>query len=135
MFELREEEINNLVSQNVIPSRRFIGGARPFAFTEQGIAMLASVLKSTKAVDISIKIIRAFVAMRKKIAITGNLIHRVVVVEKKLLQTVEKFEKVFTVPSKKRIICPHMEYFLTGKYLMHINLFRISYVKQKRILF
>jgi ORF6N domain len=39
MFELSNEEIDRMVSQNVIPSKQIFGGARPFAFTEQGIAM------------------------------------------------------------------------------------------------
>lgn len=49
MFELTEKEINEVVSQNVIPSRSHLGGAVPFAFTENGVAMLSSVLKSKKA--------------------------------------------------------------------------------------
>lgn len=47
MFELSEFEMQNLVSQNVIPTLNHFGGAKPFAFTEQGIAMLSSVVKST----------------------------------------------------------------------------------------
>jgi len=43
MFELTENEINNLVSQNVIPSKNYLGGAIPYAFTEKGVAMLSSV--------------------------------------------------------------------------------------------
>ena len=48
MFELTTIEIDSLVSQFVIPSRSKFGGSKPFAFTEQGIAMLSSVLKSEK---------------------------------------------------------------------------------------
>jgi hypothetical protein len=64
MFELTENEIQNLTSQFVTSSW---GGQRhkPFAFTEQGIAMLSSVLKSKKAIQINISIIRAFVIMRQ----------------------------------------------------------------------
>jgi len=43
MYELTDEEIENVVSQNVIPSKRYFGGAVPFAFTENGVAMLSSV--------------------------------------------------------------------------------------------
>ena len=46
MFELTEIEINNLVSQSVIPSKSKLGGASPFAFTEQGVAMISSVLNN-----------------------------------------------------------------------------------------
>ena len=65
MFVLSEIEIDKLVSQTVIPSNRYVGGAFPFAFTEQGIAMLSSVLNSEKAIEINISIIRAFVTMRQ----------------------------------------------------------------------
>ncbi len=65
MFELNEVEINQLVSQSVIPSKSYFGGAFPFAFTEQGIAMLSSVLNSEKAIEINISIIKAFVMMRQ----------------------------------------------------------------------
>jgi len=46
MFELRENELESLVSQNVIPTRGKFGGAAPMAFTEQGVATLSSVLRS-----------------------------------------------------------------------------------------
>jgi len=61
MFELNEKEIENLVSQSVIPSKSKLGGAKPFAFTEQGVAMLSSVLNSKKAIQVNIAVIRAFV--------------------------------------------------------------------------
>jgi len=65
MFELSDLEINRLVSQNVIPSKSYLGGSSPFAFTEQGIAMLSSVLKSDKAIEINISIMRTFVTIRR----------------------------------------------------------------------
>ena len=65
MFELTEIEIESMVSQNVIPSKQKLGGAKPFAFTEQGVAMLSSVLKSKIAIEINISIIRTFVLMRQ----------------------------------------------------------------------
>ena len=65
MFELSNNEINILVSQNVIPSKSYLGGAAPFAFLEPGVAMLSSVLKSAKAIEVNINIIRAFIAVRK----------------------------------------------------------------------
>jgi len=54
-----------LVSQNVILDKKQLGGSAPFAFTEAGVAMLSSVLKSEKAIGINIAIMRAFVALRK----------------------------------------------------------------------
>jgi len=65
MFELSETEIETVVSQNVIPHKKYLGGAKPFAFTETGVAMLSSVLKSQKAVEMNIAIIRTFIALRK----------------------------------------------------------------------
>ena len=65
MFKLTEAEMQNLVSQFVIPTINHFGGAKPFAFTEQGIAMLSSVLKSKKAIQMNISIMRAFVLMRQ----------------------------------------------------------------------
>jgi len=65
IFELTIEEMNNLVSQFVIPTLNHFGGAKPFAFTEQGVAMLSSVLKSKKAIQMNIAIMRAFVLMRQ----------------------------------------------------------------------
>ena len=65
MFELTKDEISSLVSQNVIPSKSYLGGAVPYAFTETGVAMLSSVLKSKQAVEINIAIMRTFVMLRK----------------------------------------------------------------------
>ena len=66
MFQLKLEEMQNLISQNVISSEQH-GGRRklPYAFTEQGVAMLSSVLRSEKAIAVNIGIMRAFVAVRQ----------------------------------------------------------------------
>lgn len=66
-MQLSKENVEILISQNVISSW---GGDRklPYAFTEQGIAMLSSVLKSPTVVDVNIRIMRAFVSMRRFIA-------------------------------------------------------------------
>lgn len=61
MFQLTEIEMQNLVSQNVIPHMKYFGGTAPFISTEQGVAMLSSILKSKKAIQINIAIMRAFV--------------------------------------------------------------------------
>ncbi len=53
-----------LVSQSVIPGRKKFGGAVPFAYTEQGVAMLSSVLRSERAVEVNIAIMRTFVQLR-----------------------------------------------------------------------
>jgi len=65
MFELSEQEIDTVVSQFVIPDRRRFGGAKPMAFTEQGVAMLSSVLNNERAIKVNIAIMRAFVKLRQ----------------------------------------------------------------------
>jgi hypothetical protein len=67
MYELTSGETDDLVSQFVIPSKSYLGGALPFAFTEAGVAMLSSVLKSKRAIEMNIAIMRTFVIMRKMI--------------------------------------------------------------------
>jgi len=64
-FQLSTIEVEQMVSQNVIPSKSYLGGALSFAFTEQGVAMLSSVLKSKKALQVNIAIMRAFVFIRQ----------------------------------------------------------------------
>lgn len=64
MFQLTEEEIATMVSQNVIPGKGSFGGALPMVFTEQGVAMLSSVLRSPQAVQVNIAIMRTFVQLR-----------------------------------------------------------------------
>ena len=64
MFQLTEKEVETMVSQNVIPDKRAFGGALPMVFTEQGVAMLSSVLRSPQAVQVNIAIMRTFVQLR-----------------------------------------------------------------------
>ena len=72
-----------LVSQNVIPHKKYFGGSLPFAFTEQGVAMLSSVLNSDRAVKVNIEIIRAFVKLRKLMASNTELSRKFDDLEKK----------------------------------------------------
>lgn len=80
MFELNEIELNGLRSQIVTSNR---GGLRymPFAFTEQGIAMLSSVLNSEKAIEVNISIIRAFVTFRQFSLTYSELKERISIIE------------------------------------------------------
>lgn len=80
MFELSEIEFNSLRSQIVTSNR---GGSRymPFAFTEQGIAMLSSVLNSEKAIEVNISIIRAFVTFRQFSLTYSELKDRILAIE------------------------------------------------------
>jgi hypothetical protein len=63
-FQLNEQEVEMLVSQFVIASKRSLGGFLPYVFTEQGVAMLSSVLKSKRAIQVNIVIMRVFVQIR-----------------------------------------------------------------------
>lgn len=76
MFQLSAEEAETLVSQNVIPSRRSLGGSLPYAFTQEGVAMLSSVLRSERAVNVNIAIMRAFVRLREMLASHAQLARR-----------------------------------------------------------
>ena len=80
MFQLSKDDVEILKSQNATSSW---GGDRrlPYAFTEQGIAMLSSVLKSQTAVDVNIRIMRAFVSMRRFIATNAQLFQRLETIE------------------------------------------------------
>ena len=81
MFVLTKEEANLLlsigVSQNVIPPAYNFGVAMPMAFTEQGVAMLSSVLRSKVAIEVNISIMRAFVLMRQMAIGYEELLRRI----------------------------------------------------------
>lgn len=81
MFVLTKEEANLLlsigVSQNVIPPNYNFGVAMPMAFTEQGVAMLSSVLRSKIAIEVNISIMRAFVLMRQMVIGYEELLRRI----------------------------------------------------------
>lgn len=84
MFVLSKKEINQMVSQNVIPSKSYFGGANPLAFTEQGVAMLSSVLKSERAIEVNILIMRAFVKLREIISTHKKVEEKLKELESKL---------------------------------------------------
>lgn len=86
MFHLTKEEANKLisigVSQFVIPPGYNLGSSEMFAFTEQGVAMLASVLRSPMALQISLRIIRTFVETRKFISANAGIFQRLDLIER-----------------------------------------------------
>lgn len=93
MFRLSLNEAENLISQIVISSSNW-GGTRlpPLAFTEQGIAMLSSVLSSERAIVVNIQIIRTFTKLREMVSENDHLRHKLEVMEK---QYDEQFKIVF----------------------------------------
>jgi len=101
MLTLDQYEIQNLVSQNVIPTINHFGGALPFAFTEQGIAMLSSVLKSKTAIQINISIMRAFVMIRQFALTYQELNEKLIALEKKYNQKFTDIDQVLNYLIKK----------------------------------
>jgi len=85
MFQLTADEFELLRSQSVISKPAGSGGRRipPYAFTEQGIAMLSSVLRSPRAVRVNIEIMRAFVRLRQMIQENAELARKLAVLERK----------------------------------------------------
>ena len=83
MFRLTREENNSLRSQIAI-SNKGRGGRRylPYAFTEQGVAMLSSVLNSERAIQVSIQIIRTFIKLRKLLATHADLLKKIETMER-----------------------------------------------------
>ena len=84
MYELTDDEIEYVVSQNVIPSKRHLGGAVPFAFTENGVAMLSSVLTSKRAIDVNIAIMRTFTALRRMLLLQKDFMQEITQIRKQL---------------------------------------------------
>ncbi|PHS31984.1 MAG: DNA-binding protein [Sulfurovum sp.] len=83
MFQLSENEVKIMVSQNAIPSKQHLGGALPYVFTEQGIYMLATVLKSDVAIDVNIAIMRTFTKLREFSKHYNALAKQIIEVERK----------------------------------------------------
>ena len=84
MFQLSAIEFKNLKSQFVISSWGGARRARPYAFTEQGVAMLSSVLKSTRAIQVNIAVMRAFVKLRETLSAHKELAHKLAELERKI---------------------------------------------------
>jgi hypothetical protein len=94
MFELSAKEVETVVSQFVIPTRRKFGGATPMAFTEQGVAMLSSVLNSDRAVQVNIAIMRAFVRLREALETNRELARKFAELEKRVGKHDEKIDGI-----------------------------------------
>jgi len=94
MFQLTKEEWDNLIFQNGI-SKNQHGGRRflPYVFTEQGVAMLATVLNSKKAIDVNINIMRTFVKLRHYVLKQNGTDEQIVELRKLLMLYIEKNDK------------------------------------------
>ncbi|WP_369682473.1 ORF6N domain-containing protein [Chryseobacterium koreense] len=94
-FQLNEDEKKQLVAICDRFDTLKHSSSNPYAFTEQGVAMLSAVLRSDTAINVSIQIINAFVAMRKLLQENHLLFSRLDKIEIKQLETDQKFEKIF----------------------------------------
>lgn len=109
-FQLTENELDVLrfqnetskTNENTIKENR--GGRRylPFVYTEQGVAMLAGILRSQVAVKVSISIIKAFIEMRRFVLTNGQIFERLTNIEYKLLEYDKKFNEVFNELQKNK---------------------------------
>jgi hypothetical protein len=98
-------------------SIKMIKGGRtylPYAFTEQGVSMLSAVLRSSTAIQTSIRIINAFVAMRKFIQINGLIFQRLDKVELKQIETDKRIDQVFEIMESKNSV-PEQGIFFEGQ--------------------
>lgn len=95
MFQLTETEVEDMVSQNAIPSRKYLGGHLPFVFTEYGVLMLANILKSDRAIKVSIRIIEIFIRLREMLITHKDILHKIEEMEKKYTDHDQKIMLIF----------------------------------------
>ena len=105
-FQLTEKEVENLRFQIGTSSlnKETYGGRRylPYVYTEQGISMLAGVLKNEIAIQVSISIIRAFIEMRRFISLNGQIFQEISDIKGQLLEHDKKFDEVFDELQRKQ---------------------------------
>ena len=96
MFQLNQEEFNNWKSQFATSNSILMGARkRPYAFTENGIAMLSSVLRSPTAIEANIRIMRAFTSMRHFLASNAQIFQRLSNIEYHQVETDKRIDEVF----------------------------------------
>jgi len=96
IFQLSDEEVEDMVSQNAIPSKQSLGGTLPYAFTEHGILMLSNVLKNERAIQMSIRIIEIFVRLREMLNLYKDVAILIEQIENKLGKQDQKIELLFS---------------------------------------
>ena len=103
MFRLTEDEFKNLIFQNGTSTW---GGTRkmPYAFTEQGVAMLSGVLNSEIAIDVNIRIIRIFTKLRELLLTHKDILLKLEQLEKQVVQNSEDIQMIFT--ALKELLTP-----------------------------
>ena len=104
MFQLTEPEVDLKVSQIAIPSRQHLGGYLPYAFTEHGVLMLANVLRSKIAVQVSIRIIEIFVKMREMLLSNSEVLLKLEQLERRVDQNSDDIQVIFA--ALKEMLAP-----------------------------
>jgi phage regulator Rha-like protein len=107
MFQLTESEAVGMVSQNATPSWQRLGGSLPYAFTEHGVLMLASVLKSETAVEVSLRLIEIFVRMREMLSANKDILLKLEQLEKKITGHDQDIKMIFS--ALKQLLKPPQE--------------------------
>lgn len=97
MFVMTDKEIDGMVSQNVIPSKSYFGGAAPFCFTEQGVTMLSCILNSKTAIEVNLRVIRVFVKMREYALTHKEILLQLAKMEKEVKGNSKDIENIFMV--------------------------------------
>jgi len=115
-FQLTETEFKTLILRSQIATSNKRGGRRylPYVFTEQGIAMLSTVLHSDMAIKVSIQIMHAFVKMRKIISYNMGLVQRIEGLEQKQIATDKKIDDIFNALESKEAV-PKCGVFFDGQ--------------------
>ena len=95
MFQLKKEEFQDSILQSAISKKQGRGGIRklPYAFTEQGVSMLSSVLNSQTAIEVNIRIIRVFSKMREMLLTHKDILLKLEQIEKKMMKQDGKMKK------------------------------------------
>jgi ORF6N domain len=106
MFQLSEEEVKNLIFQNGTSSW---GGTRkpPYAFSEQGVAMLSGVLSSDTAIEVNIRIIRILTKLREMLLTHKDILLKLEQLENQVVQNSEDIQMIFT--ALKELLNPPKE--------------------------
>jgi hypothetical protein len=97
MFVLSESDIAVMVSQSVIPSKSYFGGAKPFCFTEQGVTMLSCILNSKTAIEVNLRVVRVFVKMREYALTHKEILLQLSKLEKEVKGNSKDIENIFMV--------------------------------------
>jgi hypothetical protein len=95
MFQLTHQEFTNLKSQIVTSSWGGLRRATPYAFTEQGVSMLSSILRSKRAIQVNIAIMRAFVKLREMISTHKELAHKLKLLEGRIEKHDDEIKGIF----------------------------------------